>query len=400
MSESPPQATPTGEFGLTPPAFQPPVQAASASDLIKLDEGLKTRVEAQAEAFVRALMVADVHGEDFKRRMDSAFKLGRKEISEATRLNTAFTRQNYRGIENSPAFHAMNELRSIMDQMNPVRFGDLFEPTKLLGFLPGGDKLKAYFRKFESASTQIDVLVSRLSEAQDDLERDAISLEESKKQLWDAMQNLKAAAHFSQILERKLKALIESLRATDANRARVLEQEALFYAVQNYEGLLTQLAVTVNGYLAMEPLKKTAREMSIGIDRLKTTGMSALAVAQTIAIATGNQMRIQEAMQKTRDVIGNLVAQSATQLGQHAQTVGKAAMDPTLELAKLQSAFDSTFKALDAMDNFRSAAIESMSKNNTALQALIDKSKPYVERAAQGAAASKVDPDLIGPVAL
>jgi len=180
----------------------------------------------------------------------------------------------------------------------------------------------------------------------------------------------------------------------------VLEQEALFYAVQSYEGVLTQLAVTVNGYLAMDPLKKTAREMNIGIDRLKTTGMSALAVAQTIAIATGNQMRIQEAMQKTRDVIGNLVAQSAAQLGQHAQTVGKAAMDPTLELGKLQAAFDHTFKALDAMDNFRTAAIANMTKNNAALQALIDKSKPYVERASQGAAASKVDPDLIGPVAL
>lgn len=399
MSESRVQAS-RGENILSAPDFSSPVQASAASELVNLDHDLEARVEAQAEAFVRALMVADVHGEDFKRRMDSAFRLGRKEIAEATRLNSAFTRQSYRGIENSAAYQAMSELRGIMDRMNPVRFGDLFEPTKLLGFLPGGDRLKAYFRKFESASRQIDVLVARLSEAQDELERDAIALEESKKQLWDAMQNLKAAAHFSQVLEKKLKAQIESLRASDANRARVLEQEALFYAVQNYEGLLTQLAVSVNGYLAMEPLKKTAREMSIGIDRLKTSGMSALAVAQTIAIATGNQMRIQDALQKTREVIGNLVAQSAAQLGQHAQTVGKAATDPTLELAKLQAAFDQTFKALDAMDGFRSAAIAGMARNNEALQALIDKSKPYVERAAQGAAASKVDPALAGPVAL
>ena len=202
-----------------------------------------------------------------------------------------------------------------------------------------------------------------------------------------------AATHLAECLAVDFAALLQGV-------APVLEQEALFYAVQNYEGLLTQLAVTVNGYLAMEPLKKTAREMSIGIDRLKTSGMSALAVAQTIAIATGNQMRIQDALQKTREVIGNLVAQSAAQLGQHAQTVGKAAADPTLELAKLQAAFDHTFKALDAMDGFRSAAIASMARNNEALQALIDKSKPYVERAAQGAAASKLDPALVGPVAL
>ena len=82
------------------------------------------------------------------------------------------------------------------------------------------------------------------------------------------------------------------------------------------------------------------------------------------------------------------------------EVFGKAAADPTLELAKLQAAFDHTFKALDAMDGFRSAAIAGMARNNEALQALIDKSKPYVERAAQGAAASKVDPALMGPVAL
>ncbi len=400
MSEPASRSAPAGDFALVPPEFHPVVQPAPASDLVRLDDDIQKRVEVQVEAFVQGLMTADVHGEDFKRRMDSAFRLGRKEIAEATRLNTAFTKQSYRGMESSPAFQSMNALRNIMDQMNPVRFGDLFEPTKLLGFLPGGDKLKAYFRKFESASSQIDVLVARLSEAQDELERDAIALEESKKQLWGAMQNLKAAAYFSQILQAKLRQQIDSLRSTDPNRARVLEQEALFYAVQNFEGVLTQLAVTVNGYLAMEPLKKTAREMSIGIDRLKTTGMSALAVAQTIAIATGNQMRIQDAMQKTRDVIGNLVAQSSAQLGQHVQTVGKASTEPTLEMAKLQSAFDNTFKALDAMDTFRSSAIASMAKSNETLQALIEKSQPYIDRAAQGAAAGKIDPGLIGPVAL
>src|SRR5688572_26313565 len=64
VSESAPKAA-AGQFVLTPPDFSPPVPPAGAGDLVKLDDGLKSRVEAQAEAFVRGLMTADIHGDDF-----------------------------------------------------------------------------------------------------------------------------------------------------------------------------------------------------------------------------------------------------------------------------------------------------------------------------------------------
>jgi len=388
------------DFRLTPPEFSPAVPPKKAQELAPLDENLKARVDAQVDAFVQGLLAADVHSDDFKRKIDSAFKLGRKEIAEATRLNTGFLKQNFRGIENSPAFGAMSQLRGIMDELDPGKQGDLLSVNKILGIIPGGTKLKAYLRRFESADAQIAALVKQLSAAQDDLERDVVALDEAKVQLWDAMQNLKAAAHFAERLQEKLSRHVEALRATDPLRAKALEQEALYYAAQNHEGILTQQAVTVNGYLALDPLKKTAREMSIGIDRLKTTGMSALAIAQMVAIATGNQLRVQKALSETKQVIGNLVVQTSAQLGQHAQTVAKSAADPIIEIGKLQGAFDNTFKAIDAMDNFRAVAIGNMIKNNQTLQGLIDKSKPYLDRASGGAAASGVDAATLGPVSL
>jgi len=385
---------------LTPPEFPAPVAEQKAADLVPLDPGLNQRVDAQVESFIQGLLSTDIHGEDFKKRMDSAFKLGRKEITEATRLNSSFLKQNYRGIEASPAYQAMARLRDIMDELDPGKHGDLFGTSRILGIIPGSSKLKAYLRKYESAENQINKLIAQLSAAQDDLERDVVALDEAKVQLWAAMQNLKAAAHFAEKMQAELKEHVERLKTSDPLRAKALEQEALYYAAQNLEGILTQQAVTVNGYLALDPLKKTARELSIGIDRLKTTGMSALSIAQMVAIATGNQQRTQEAVSKTREVVGNLVVQTSVQLGQHAQTVAKAAADPMIEIAKLQAMFDNTFKAIDAMDNFRSVAIGNMMKNNETLQALIEKSKPYLERAASGAAASKLDPGLAGPVAL
>ncbi|HEU0199383.1 MAG TPA: toxic anion resistance protein [Burkholderiaceae bacterium] len=392
---TPEQAAPT-------PAVSEPAagNAAAAFDIVTLDPALQQRVEAQVDAFVGALLTADVHGEDFKRKLDSAFRLGRKEVAEATRLNTAFMKENFRGIEDSAAYQAMAELRHLMDDLNPGAQGDLLAPVKWFGLIPGGVRLKAYLRKFESGARQTDRLHEQLSAAQDDLERDVIAIEDTKAQVWQALINLQAAAYFARRLQEKLQSQVDALKAIDPLRARALEQEALFYAAQNLEGLLAQQAVSINGYLALEPLKKTAREMSIGIDRLKTTGMAALAIAQTVAIATQHQVRIQQAMTETKETLGNLVVATSQQLGQHVATVGKFATDPLLEIQKLQTAFDNTFKALDAMDNLRSNAVETMVKNNAQLQELIDRARPLLERASAGAGAARVDPVLAGPVAL
>lgn len=372
----------------------------SAHEIAPLDLDTVKRVEAQADAFINALLTTDLNSEDFRKRMDSAFKLGRREIGEATRLNSSFLKQSYRGIGESAAFESMARLRAIMDELDPGKQGDLMSINRLFGIIPGGRRLEAYLRRFQSAENQISTLIEQLAAAQDDLERDVVALEEAKVQLWAALQNLKAAAHFAKVLQQKLHEKMEELRHTDPLRAKALEQEALYYAVQNLEGILSQQAVTTNGYLALDPLKKTARELSIGIDRLKTTGTSALAIAQMIAIATGNQIRVQSALSESKAVVTHLVVQTSVQLGQHVQTVGKTAADPLIEIGKLQTVFDNTFKALDAMDSFRSAAIATMTKNNAVLETMIEKSKGYVDRIASGTGAAKVDEALSGPVAL
>jgi uncharacterized protein YaaN involved in tellurite resistance len=371
-----------------------------ASEIAPLDPDTRERVEAQVDAFVEALLSADLHSEDFRKRIDSAFKLGRREITEATRMNSSFLKQSYRGLSDTVAFESMARLRTIMDQLDPGKQGDLLSVNRFFGIIPGGTKLKAYLRRFQSAESQIAVLIEQLAAAQDDLERDVIALEEAKGQLWTAMQNLRAAGHFAKVLQDKLQAKVEQLRHTVPLRAKALEQEALYYAAQNLEGILTQQAVTTNGYLALDPLKKTARELSIGIDRLKTTGTSALAIAQMLAIATGNQARVQAALTASKAVVSHLVVQTSVQLGQHVQSVGKNASDPLIEIGKLQTVFDNTFKALDVMDNFRSAAIANMVKNNAALETMIEKSKRYVERASSASATGSPDPALAGPVAL
>ena len=59
----------------------------------------------------------------------------------------------------------------------------------------------------------------------------------------------------------------------------------LFYARQKVTDLLTQMAVNVQGYLALDLVRKNNLELAKGVDRATTTTVSALRTAVIVAQA-------------------------------------------------------------------------------------------------------------------
>ncbi len=388
-------------FVLTPPEPLTLVGDQQASQAIPLPDQLMSAVDQQVERFISALLHEDVHSDSFKSRLDSAFRLGREEISFAASLMSGrFMSQNMRGIEDSPAFKAVQAMRHQLDQLDPGKEGDLLTQNKLLGILPFGDKLKAYFRRFQSAAGQMQAVLQQLYVARDDLQRDVVDIDASRSKLWEALQKLKAATRFAEQLDGRLAGQVTTLRARDEQRARALEQEVLYYARQNLQDLLTQQAVCVNGYLSLEVLKKTCREMIIGCERVATTGMSALAVAQTVARATGNQLKVANMLGSVNQSIENMIVESGRQLGTHAERSVQLTSNPLLGVEKLKEMFDLTFKAVDIMDNFRSKAIESMSQTNALLREQVQRAEAQMDRSRQAQLHVDAATMLDGPVKL
>lgn len=402
MTTSATPNTTTDSLQLTPPETLSPIAENKAVDMVPLDAGVKTKVDVQVEKFTEGLLIEDVHSEDFKSKLDSAFRLGREEISNAASLMSGhFMEKNFVGVEDSAAYKAIAELRGQLDELNPGKEGDLLQPKKLLGIIPLGNKLQAYFRKYQSASKQLKTTLEQLYAARDDMQRDAIEIENVKTKLWEAMHKLKAATYFSVELDKNIAAKVESLKTADPLRARALEQEVLFYARQNLQDMHTQMAVCVNGYLSLDVLKKTAREMVNGCNRVATTGISALATAQTVARATGNQIEVMNMLQGVSQTIGNLVVETSRQLGTHVEKTGEFAANPLVGIEKMKEMFDNTFRAMDAMDNFRSKAIEVMGKNNEFMREQLHRSESYLDRVRGAAAKAAVDSTSTeGPVKL
>jgi uncharacterized protein YaaN involved in tellurite resistance len=241
--------------------------------------------------------------------------------------------------------------------------------------------------------------MQQLHSARDDMQRDVVEIESVRAKLWDAMEKLRAAIHFAETLDTRLAEKVQALKATDPQRAQALEQEVLFYARQNLLDMQTQQAVCVNGYLSLDVLKRTGREMITGCTRVATTGMSALAVAQTVARATGNQIQVMNMLSGVSQSIEGLIAETGRQLNNHVERTTEFAANPMLGVEKLKEMFDQTFKAMDAMDDFRSKAIEVMGQNNAVIKEQISRASSYVDRVRQERI-REAGVGIAGPVAL
>lgn len=376
--------TATPAFQLTPPEVLTPVPAEAAREAVPLKPEVQQNIDAQVLRFIDALAAEDVHSDAFKARLDTAFALGKEEISIASSLMQGrFMQRNFAGIEDTPAYKAIAEIRAQLDELNPGADGDLMQPRKLLGIIPFGNKLEAYFRKYQSASEQLKSSMGQLYAARDDMEKDVVDIEQTRGKLWEAMQKLAAASRFATTLDAKLADKVQTLELSDPQRAQALRQEVLFYARQNLQDIQTQQAVCVNGYLALDVLKKTGREMINGCTRVATTGMSALAVAQTVARATGNQIRVMEMLQGVNATIGNLISETGRALNQHVDQTTQFAQNPMLGIEKMKEMFDQTFQAMDAMDNFRAKAIDVMGQNNLMLRNELARAETYVDKVRQ-----------------
>ncbi len=103
------------------------------------------------------------------------------------------------------------------------------------------------------------------------------------------MGRLNQYVYIGEKLDAKLAAQIATLDVTDPEKAKALRQDALFYVRQKHQDLLTQLAVSIQNYLAIDIVIKNNIELIKGVDRATTTTISALRTAVIVSQALSNQ---------------------------------------------------------------------------------------------------------------
>jgi uncharacterized protein YaaN involved in tellurite resistance len=374
-------APPDAPLALRMPAPLNPVKAPDAAfAMVPLKQEMESAAQSQADAFIADLLHMDVTSGDFRSRLDSAFRLGRKEIADSALLTGKFMEKNFVGDTDNPAFEVMNEMRGLFESLDPGKEGDLFSTHKILGVIPFGNRLQNYLQRFDSAGGSLRKLIDNIYGVEDQLVRDDQELFATMNKLLDAMGKLKAVDIFIERLDQKLTELVAKLRGTDPVRAKAIEQEVLFYARQASLDVKTQMLVCINGYKMLEGLRKTGRELQNGCDRMATIGMSSLSIAVTLARAQGYQMKVMEALKTGSAAIEGLIASTSKMFGDHIDRVVEFQSNPLIGVQTLKASFDTVFAGLDKMDEFRTKSIESMGANITVLKGILAEGESRMKR--------------------
>src|SRR5262249_47417545 len=143
----------------------------------------------------------------------------------------------------------------------------------------------------------------------------------------------------------------------------------------------TQLAVSVQGYLALDLIRRNNVELIKGVDRATTTTVSALRTAIIVAQALSDQKLVLDQITVLNTTTGHLIESTAEMLRQQSATINEQAASSTIELSKLQAAFNNIYATMDEVDTFKVRALDNMSKTIDALSTEITKSQAYLDRA-------------------
>ncbi len=375
-----------GALVLQPPAPVAVIAPAKAANAVPLAPEETTKLDGQIADFVTAVTSLDIHGADFKSRVDAIGTMGNAEIAQAAAVSNRMLERPINSLKNgmldekSSVSKGLGDLRATIEKLDPSRQGDLFSPRKLLGFIPMGSKLVRYFDGYKSAQSHLNAIIESLYRSKDELQKDNAAIETEKTQLWALMKRLEQYIYLGKKLDTSLSAKLDALDATDPDRAKILREDVLFDTRQKVTDLLTQMAVNVQGYLALDLIRKNNVELVKGVERATTTTVSALRTAVIAAQALANQKLVLDQITALNTTTGNIIEATAQMLRQQTGKVYEQAAGATVDVKQLQRAFENIYATMDAVADYKVKALGSMQQTVDALTTEVGKAQGYLDK--------------------
>jgi len=390
LGSTPPSPATATSLVLAPPAPVVVIEKEQAVGAVPLDSAKQVELRQKAAAFVGELAELDTKSPAFAQKVGAITSMGDQDMRASAAVSNRMLERpaaamgKNGGDAQTRVSKTLVDLRSTVTELDPRR-ADLTGLKKVLKWVPGGDKVDRYFAKYQSAQAHLNAIIKALDSGQDELRKDNASIETEKANMWTTMGKLseynELAAALDGAVESKVAELEAAARTEDAN---VLRSDALFPIRQRRQDLMTQLAVNVQGYMALDLVRKNNIELIKGVDRAQTTTIAALRTAVIVSQALSRQKLVLDQITALNTVTANLIEATSEQLRIQGGAINQQAASATIDVAKLQAAFDNVFATMDAVDTFRGQAVDSMAQTVQALQGQIDRAQPYLERTRRG----------------
>lgn len=381
MSTTPEPAPTAAEAVLTPPEPVVAIAPEAADEKMPITPARTAELDQVAAAYMARITWLDVTSPEFATATDELRAIGDDEMRESAQASNRLLDTPVRAMNGDDATAkvatTLTELRRTVEDLDPAQATGV---KKLLGLIPFGDKLRDYFMKYQSAQSHLDAIVKALYDGKDELIADNVALENERRNLWESMGRLREYAYITGALDKAVQVEIAKAETTDPERAAKLRDEVLFYVRQKHTDLLTQLAVSIQGYLAIDMVKRNNLELVKGVDRATTTTLSALRTAVIVAQALTHQKLVLDQITALNTTTENMITGTSKLLKEQGADIHAQAASSMVSIETLQAAFADVYAAMDAVDTYKAQALQSMATTVTALETEVAGARKYLER--------------------
>ena len=364
-----------------------PVEQISDDDAVSVLPDLpaeqQQELEQRADAWVDQVSGLNPHSQEFTAQVNALGAVARRTFERTSQTSSRFMEQSLReskekGNAQASVAKSLSELRTTMEDLAPK---DETFAEKALGWLPGRNLAKRYFRNFESNQDQLDEVLGALSRGQEMLQKDNAELAVERRGLWEDLGALQKAAYLLNLLDDRTVRRAEQLRAEGkAQDADAMERDVLFAVRQRRQDVATQIAVTVQAYLSMGLIEDNNTKLQQGVERARTTTVTALRTAVITAQALENQKIVLDQIDAVNRTTDDLIGRTSQMLADNSLKIQEQAATSGVSPETLQKAFDNLFTTMDGIDAFRTKANENFLTTVNSLEQQVQRAQPYIER--------------------
>lgn len=273
----------------------------------------------------------------------------------------------------------MVNLQHQISQIDPNRFNFKMSGfRRLLSKIPGvGTVLSNWMVRFESVQSVINDIIESLKIGRQRLERDNITLQTDKREMYSLSQQLQEYVLYGQAIDQQLTQRLET-EIKDADHVTFIQKDVLFPLRQRIIDLQQQQAVNQHGMLTAEAIIQNNKELMRGVDRSLNVTVVAFQTASTLSVALEHQKRVLNSVDAINKTTNDLLLSTSEKLRDQGAHIQQQSASASIDVSVLQKSFENVQAALEQVNNFRvkalpqmSESIEKMNQVNTKMDAVI-----------------------------
>jgi uncharacterized protein YaaN involved in tellurite resistance len=347
-----------------------PAQPAGSDSSWAVDAVRARKIEATVADYVETAVSLEPGGQRFLRTVATIERLGQREFNAAAAMSTQMLERRIdseRGLlaARAPLGHQLAELRKLVDELDPAQL-NLGGRRSRGPFRLGSphnvfDELAGYFDRFADSRERIEAILATLAAGRLALERDNSLIGQERLSLATVMETLREQAYLAGRLDEALSARIDLLAQSDPERADCLRADLLHAIRRRRQEILTQLAVTMQGYASLQIVEEGNQGVILALATATTTTAAALRTAVMVAQAVAGQRMAIEQMEAAGAVAGAMAEDAGALVDRQSAAVREGLARASARVAVLKRSWDGVFAALDQVETEKERALQTIS---------------------------------------